>query len=259
MKMFSEERRKRIIDYLTQHNRATVKELAEILKVSTVTLRADLNYLESVGLLQRTHGGATLVEPKPEYPPMTSFSVREKTNQAEKRAIGKAAADMVNTGQCIILDASSTCLEMARNLVTQQKRLTILTNGIMTAMELRENPQFTVILIGGILRMGSVGLEGSLGTHILGEINVDAMFTSARGFVYHDGLTDFNVYEVELKKAMAASAQKIVALLDHSKLGRSSIASFAAPEDIDIIITDSGAAEEDLRKLRQMGIEVVIA
>ncbi|ALS25543.1 transcriptional regulator [Paenibacillus sp. 32O-W] len=259
MKMFSEERRKRILDYLIRHNRATVKELAEILNVSKVTLRADLNSMESEGLLQRTHGGATLIESRPELPPTTSFSVREKTNQAEKRAIGKIAADMVSTGQCIILDASSTCLEMARILVTQQKRLTILTNGIMTALELRENPQFTVILIGGILRLGSAGLEGSLGTHILKEINVDTMYTSANGFVYDDGLTDFNVYEVELKKSMASSAQKIVALLDHTKIGRSSIASFVAPQDIDIIITDSGAAEEDLVKLRQMGLEVVVA
>jgi len=259
MKMFSEERRKRILDYLSRHNRATVKELAEILNVSTVTLRADLNYLESEGLVQRTHGGATLIESKSEFQPMTSFSVREKTNQLEKQAIGKIAADMVSTGQCIILDASSTCLEMARTLVTQQKRLTILTNGVVTAMELRENPQFTVIMIGGILRLGSVAIEGTIGTHILNEINVDIMFTSARGFGYNDGLTDFNVYEVELKKSMVASANKLVALLDHTKLGRSSIASFASPQDIDTIVTDSGVAEEDLHKLQQLGIEVVVA
>jgi DeoR/GlpR family transcriptional regulator of sugar metabolism len=190
---------------------------------------------------------------------MTSFSVREKTNQLEKQAIGKIAADMVSTGQCIILDASSTCLEMARTLVTQQKRLTILTNGVVTAMELRENPQFTVIMIGGILRLGSVAIEGTIGTHILNEINVDIMFTSARGFGYNDGLTDFNVYEVELKKSMVASANKLVALLDHTKLGRSSIASFASPQDIDTIVTDSGVAEEDLHKLQQLGIEVVVA
>jgi DeoR/GlpR family transcriptional regulator of sugar metabolism len=259
MKMFSEERRKRILDYLIRHNRATVKELAELLNVSKVTLRADLNFMESEGLLQRTHGGATLIESRPELQPTTSFSVREKTNQTEKRAIGKIAADMVSTGQCIILDASSTCLEMARILVKQQKRLTILTNGIMTALELRENPQFTVILIGGILRLGSAGLEGNLGSHILKEIHVDTMYTSANGFVYDDGLTDFNVYEVELKKSMASSAQRIVALLDHTKIGHSSIASFVAPQDIDLIITDSGVAEEDLVKLRQMGLEVVVA
>jgi len=85
------------------------------------------------------------------------------------------------------------------------------------------------------------------------------MYTSANGFVYDDGLTDFNVYEVELKKSMASSAQRIVALLDHTKIGHSSIASFVAPQDIDLIITDSGVAEEDLVKLRQMGLEVVVA
>lgn len=258
MKMFIEERRQHIMEYLMKHQRATVKELAEILNVSEATLRSDLNEMETAGLLQRTHGGATLPDsPRPD--PITSFSEREKINREEKVAIGKYASELVHTGQCILLDASSTALEMARILKKRQIRLTVLTNGIYTAMELQENPGFTVILVGGVLRMGTVALEGSLGNAILKQIHVDTMFTSASGFTFEDGLTDFNVYEVELKRSMVTSSSRVIALLDHTKIGKSSIASFATPNQVDMIITDSQISPDAYEQLRKLNINVIIA
>lgn len=255
-RMFATERRNKILDYLNKQQRATVKELSEILNVTEATLRTDLNTLEQERLVQRTHGGAILQDyARSEY----SFSVREKKNREEKMAIGNKAAELVEDGQSILLDASSTALEMARSLKKRQIRITVITNGIYTAMELRENPEITVILIGGVLRVGSIALEGTLGSNILNQINVDTMFTSASGFTYEDGLTDFNVYEVELKKAMVASSSRVVALLDHSKLGKSSLASFASTRQIETLITDNKTLGGTIDRLKQMKINVIIA
>ncbi len=254
-KMFKTERRDKIIEHIKKQQRATVKELSEILDVSEATLRSDLQWMEEEGLLQRTHGGAVLqVEAQTE----TSFVVREKKNQEEKMAIAAKAAEMVENGQCILLDASSTALELARCLKKKPIRLIVVTSGIYAALELRENPGITVILIGGVLRLGSFALEGTLGTHILNQINVDTMFASARGFSVEDGLTDFNVYEVELKKEMAKASKKLVALLDYSKLGKSSISSFAQTTEIETIITDSKAPKEIVHRLTDMKVNVVM-
>ncbi|MFS8580380.1 MAG: DeoR/GlpR family DNA-binding transcription regulator [Novibacillus thermophilus] len=254
-KVFSLERKQRVLEYLNQHQRATVKELSQLFNVTEATLRSDLTALEKEGHIKRIHGGAVLADNvSSEY----SFLVREKKNRQEKIAIGKTAADMVETGQCILLDGSTTCLEMARSLRKRKIRLTVITNGLMAAMELRENPEITVIVTGGILRIGSISLEGTLSRHIFNEINVDTAFLSARGFTFEDGLTDFNMYEVELKKLMVDSSPHVVALLDHSKMEKSSIASFAKTEQVTTLITDRKTPESVIRKFRDKGINVIV-
>jgi len=255
-KMFKTERRDKIIEYLKKQQRATVKELSEILSVSEATLRSDLQWMEEDGLLQRTHGGAVL---QAEAQTETSFAARAKKNPEEKLAIALKALDLVENGQCILLDASSTALELAKCLKKKTIRLTVVTSGIHAALELRENPGITVILIGGVLRLGSFALEGTLGTHLLSQINVDTMFASARGFTVQDGLTDFNVYEVELKKEMVRASKKLVALLDFSKLGKSSISSFAQTAEIDTIVTDAKADPEIISRLTDLNIQVIKA
>ncbi|SFA41351.1 MULTISPECIES: DeoR/GlpR family DNA-binding transcription regulator [Parageobacillus] len=253
-KMFVTERRNKILEYLSIKKRATVKELSEKLSVSEATLRSDLNDMEKEGLLVRTHGGAVLHDYiKPEL----NFSTREKQNHSEKVIIGQLAEKLIEGDQCILLDASSTVLELAKILKHKPMRLTVLTNGIYTALELRDNPEITVIMLGGIVRMGSSSIEGTLGANILNNINVDIMFTSAHGFTFENGLMDFNIYEVELKKAMVESSNRVVALLDHSKFGKNSIATFCDIEKIDTIITDRPPTEEFIKELKQKNIHLV--
>ncbi|MCQ6264558.1 DeoR/GlpR family DNA-binding transcription regulator [Fictibacillus sp. WQ 8-8] len=252
--MFVPERRKAILDRLNESQRVSIKELAQEIQVSEATLRTDLTRMEEEGLLKRTHGGAVLAESNDNE---TSFSIREKKNKTEKSVIAKEAAALIENGQCIMLDASSTALELARVLKEKQIRLTVVTSGINTALELNEHPDITVILLGGIVKRGSHSLEGTLGVNILSQINIDLLFTSANGFSIKSGLTDFSVYEVELKKAMVKASKKVVALLDHSKFHKNSIASFAALDDLDIIITDSSEAESDKSALEQHGVELI--
>jgi DeoR/GlpR family transcriptional regulator of sugar metabolism len=251
--MLAPERRNRIMQILNEHKQLLVKDVSIELNVSEGTLRNDLKILEEDGLLERTHGGAVL--PKPTTSENT-FHSRSLANQAEKRMIGKAAVKFVQNGQCIILDASSTSLELAKHLI-QYDYLTVVTNGLATAQELTRNPHINVIVIGGVLRPGSSSLEGLLGKGLLGQIHADVLFTSAHGFTTAAGLADFSIYEAELKKLMVANVNKVVALLDHSKLNRRSIATFAEANQVDTIITDQGADMDFLKSLK--GIEVVIA
>lgn len=256
-KLFAPERRMLIKEKLNKHKRIIIKELSREIKVSEATLRADLARMEEEGLLVRTHGGAILADIAVESE--TSFKTRERKNKSEKSAIAKKASELIQNGQCIILDASSTALELARILKNMQIRLTIVTNSINTAIELNEHPTITVILIGGILKPNSFALEGSLGVDLLKKINIDVMFTSANGFSIESGLTDFSVYEVELKKEMIKASERVIALFDHTKINKNSIASFATVEQIDMIITDVDLEQYYLKRLAEWNIKVIKA
>ncbi|SMQ63739.1 transcriptional regulator, DeoR family [Bacillus sp. OV166] len=253
--MFAPERRKLIMEKLHEQQRVTVKELSEEINVSEATLRTDLSKMEEDGLLKRTHGGAILIDI---IESENNFYNRERKNKDEKSAIARKAVELISNGQCIMLDASSTALELARNLKDMQIRLTVVTSGINTALELNDHPDITVILLGGIVKRGSYSLEGSLGINILNQINIDMMFTSANGFSHELGLSDFSVYEVQLKKAMVNASNKVVALLDHTKIDKNSIASFASIDQISTIITDCSLSDSYIRKLEEHNIEVII-
>lgn len=253
-KLFATERRELILEILREKKRITVKDLAKDVNVSEATLRSDLNALEEEGALTRTHGGAVLNE---EIPAKKSFHEREKKNRDSKVIIAKKAIELITHKECILLDASTTALELARLLRESSKKITVVTNGISAALELKENPGINVILIGGMARMGSMALEGLLGTSILNRINIDTMFTSASGFTMEEGLTDFNVYEVELKKEMVKKANQVVALLDSSKVGTSSIATFATCQEIDTLVIDQAIEDKLLEELNSININVL--
>lgn len=253
-KLFANERRQLILNILEKKKRVTVKDLARDVNVSEATLRTDLNVLEEEGLLTRTHGGAVLNE---DFPSKKSFSEREKKNRDSKMIIAQKAIELIKQKDCVLLDASTTALELAKLLRGSNLNITVVTNGLSSALELKENPAINVILLGGMARMGSMALEGLLGTSILNKINIDTIFTSASGFSIEEGLTDFNVYEVELKKVMVEKANKVIAMLDYSKLGTSSIATFASCEEIDMIISDKVVDDQFHKELLKHNIDVL--
>lgn len=253
-KMFAEERRNIILDKLQTEKRLTVKELASLLNVSEATLRTDLNIMEKKGLLTRTHGGAVLNET---ISSNNNYTERAMRNIDSKVLIAKKATDLIHYKNSILLDASTTSLEVAKEIKKTDLKLTIVTSGLSTAIELKENPNLNVIILGGIARMGSMALEGLIGSTILDKINIDILFTSASGFTMEDGLTDFNVYEVELKKKMVEKAEQVVALIDHTKIGMSSIASFATLEQIDTLITDKKLPNQWIEQLDSYNVDII--
>lgn len=187
-----------------------------------------------------------------------NFRYREQIYQKEKDAITNLALKYICNGQSIMLDASTTCLALAQKL-SKFHRLTVVTNGIFTLLALKEMPNITVIITGGIATKGSGSIEGLLGEELLHHLNVDIAFFSGQGFHLEYGLTDFNLYEVELKKHMAKRAKKIIGLFDSSKLDQYSTGSFLKAEDISLLITDSKADFEIIEKYRANNIDVEIA
>ncbi|WP_353626412.1 DeoR/GlpR family DNA-binding transcription regulator [Bacillus sp. JCM 19041] len=137
-KMFVAERRDSIMEALRESKRITVKELSDRLNVSEATLRVDLTQLEKLGKLERTHGGAILIDDLPVVNEVeTSFSYRKNQNKEEKTLLAEEASKLLADGDCILLDASSTALELAKILNERSLKLTVVTSGVYTALELR--------------------------------------------------------------------------------------------------------------------------
>lgn len=260
--MLAVERQKLILRIITDRGQVTTAELSKQLSVSPATIRNDLNKLNREKLINKTHGGATAlslseIKPSSVVTPQNSYSfkTRESKNAAEKEAISKEALSMIRNDQCILLDGSSTALTLARKL-SRFEKLLVITNGIYTMLTLKDMPNINVVMIGGIVTKNSGSVEGLLGAEILDHIHIDIGFVSSRGFSLEEGCTDFNIYEVELKRAMLSKCSKKVILLDSSKFEHVSTSSFMAVKDIDMLITDENISDQNLKKYVSYGLNV---
>jgi DeoR/GlpR family transcriptional regulator of sugar metabolism len=250
--LFAQERYQQIIQILEEQRRATVAQLSGVLSVSEPTVRKDLARLEGQGVVVRTRGGAVL---STRHPMELAFDVRERLQRNEKRNIGEAARRLVQDGDCIALDASTTALYLARGL-KDRRELTVVTNGIRVAMELASNPGITVLLTGGTLRWESLSVVGTWGGGVLEQIHIQKAFVGAKGFAMAEGLTDVNGDEAQLKRAITDRAKSVVALVDFSKWGQVALATFCATEHVGTIITDVLAPKDMVEEVRCRGIEV---
>lgn len=247
------ERRKDILAVLEQEGQLSVLDLSARFEVSEVTIRQDLQALSQQGLLLRTRGRAVATSAMPEF----SFDVRQQQYAAQKVRIGQAAARLVNAGDTIILDASTTAQALIPYLKNLSE-LTVITNGLKAAISLLDAPQIQVILPGGNLRRESISLIGRMQDDLLAGVNVQLGFFGARGVTVEEGLTDVNLTEVTMKAVMAARCRRVVGLVDSRKWGNVAAATFATLDQIDTIITDSEAPAELVLAFRQRGIEVIL-
>ncbi len=253
--MLANQRHEYILKKLEKDGSVLTNDLIQELKVSPATVRNDLTHLETKQLLKKTYGGAILFEQKPfNY---TNFHFREQVNMDLKNAIVDRALKYVHHDQAIALDASTTCLALAQRL-SSYRRLTVVTNGIYTLQALKEMPNVTVIVVGGIVTKGSGSIEGVLAEEMLSHINIDVAFFSGHGFNLHSGITDFNFYEVELKKLMLKRSERVIGLIDSTKLGQNSTGTFAKKEQVDILITDNKNNQHLIEQYREGGVEIEV-
>ncbi|NUM44241.1 MAG: DeoR/GlpR transcriptional regulator [Anaerolineales bacterium] len=248
----TENRRDQILTYLSQHDRGYVADLSQLLNVSEVTVRKDLDFLEAQGLLTRIHGGA-LASGRGRLE--RHFGAREQQNLDEKRRIAQAAAALIQSGQRIFLDASTTALQVAR-LIKDRKDLIVVTNGLYTALELVFCEGITTMVLGGTVRPRSSSLVGNLNTDLLRRLRVDLGIFGAYSVTAQDGLMETDLDEATLKQSVVKVSNKVVGIADSSKFGITSFSVFALPEEIDLLITDPKAPPEMVESLRAQDVQV---
>ena len=248
--MINLERRKQILDLLAEVGSMKTTELSDRLNVTGATIRTDLRDLAREGAIVRFHGGVKLPEEKHEEF-SENYMVRSITHVDEKTAIGRAAAELVGSGDTIFMDASSTTFHMIPHLKYRDD-VTVVTNGIHTAMELQHHNNFkSIILIGGMLRPHSGAIEGVVSREMVNRLSGE--------FSESIGLSGNNFFELELKRMCAERCKHIVALVDSTKIGADSASSFIPIERIDYLITDSKIKQEDVDRFHSHGINVIIA
>jgi DeoR/GlpR family transcriptional regulator of sugar metabolism len=243
-----------ILEHLRSHGATAIGELAAALGGSQSTVRRDLERLMKRGYLERTHGGAVLV------PPATATferepSITEQLRHTQKAAIGAAAAALLNSGDSVIFEASTTVLEAARAASRRGISLTTITNSLDISLVCSAVPSWRVIMPGGTLRPGSRSLVGDLADSFFKNIHADVCFIGA-GAITGTILTDTSFEISALKRAMIQSSRRTILLADSSKFTTPAFCTFGDLSMIDEIVTDDEADSEVLAALRSLQAKV---
>lgn len=255
----AEERKQAILERLDREKRVYVSGLSQDFDVSEVTIRKDLQELEENGELRRVHGGATTLG---SGKTSVESTLDELTllNVDEKRAIAKAAYQLIRDGDALLLDASSTTRELACLLRDGKfNELTVITPALLVAEELASCENIQVIQIGGVIRRSLLTAMGPMATAALKELHADKAFIGVNGIDPQVGLTTRNLLECEIKRCMIEATTQAFVLSDASKMGEIALGVIAPLNQVDYVITDSKAPDSIVRRIRESGVDVIIA
>lgn len=231
-----------------------VTELAEAFSVSEVTVRSDLTVLAKQGLVARIRGGVRALQ---QGQSEVGFDLRLRLEVEGKRAIARAAAAMVDEGEAVAIDASTTGYYLALEL-RAKRELVVVTNGLLVATALADAPGITVLVTGGLLRLSAMSLVGDLGADVLRSTRINKGFLGARGLSLERGLMDLNPDEVRIKQEMADACEQVFGILDGTKWHRSALLAFVATEDLAGIVTDASAPSDEVNSWRAAGVDVIV-
>jgi DeoR family transcriptional regulator of aga operon len=252
----AEFRRAQLLRAVTERGFLRVTDAALELGVSGVTVRADLAALEAEGRVQRVHGGAMPSVVAGE----SSFESNISQEAAAKRAIGRAAAGIVASGNSVLLDVGSTALAVAHALVDRRDLTDVLvvTNGLTIALALEAAmPRFTVVVTGGTLRPLQHSLVSPFAATLLDELTTDIAFIGCNGVDVERGVTNVNLPEAEVKRRMVAAAKRAIVIADGSKLGAASLGLIAPISQFDSLITSGSGAVVDALEAAGLSCTVV--
>jgi DeoR family fructose operon transcriptional repressor len=255
--MYAEERQQAIARLVTQRGRMSVNQLAREYDVTTETVRRDLSTLERMGLVRRVHGG--VVPPSSLSLIEAGLRERDQVNTDRKERIARAALDQLPPpGGTILLDAGTTTSRLA-SLLPPDHSLTVVTHGVPIAARLAGQLQIDLRLLPGRVRRTTQAAVGADTVDVLSHLRVDVTFLGTNGVTAEHGLTTPDPDEAAVKRALIASGRRVVALADASKFDVETAVRFAAPGEIDVLVTDSDVSSADRRALTKAGIEVVVA
>lgn len=248
--MLAVARHQYILEQLQQNGSVKVTDLSELLGVTPKTVREDLEKLEESGLLRRTHGGAVAIPDSDSILPL--LQIPNTKFPREKEAIAAHALRYIQPEDVIALDAGSTTLEIARLLPNEP--MTVVTNDLMIMRELVGKERIQLVVPGGY-RHNNV-LIGNDSIDWVNRLNVQKVFMSAAGIHEKYGLSVFTGELIKLKKAFIAGAKEVIAVADHSKFDRATLLTFAALQEVDVIITDARLDDETVRRYERSSVRI---
>jgi len=247
-KILPSERRQQILRLLATSGSVSVNELSEITGASLATIHRDLEQLSATGRLVRVHGGATSPD---DDPPATS---ERRRNLSQKREIARVAAQSVEPGHVVFLEASSTVARLTEFL--PKSKIIVVTNDPEIALDLAQNSSNEVIVLGGTLRSQTRSIVGQMTVALLRDIRVDIAFIGVSA-ISESGLTSVNLIEAETKRAILRSASRAIGLATQDKLGRSSLTPIGSLDELAMLVTDAPKTDTRVRSLIDAGLEVV--
>lgn len=254
----AEVRQARIRAYVNEHEFVRVSDISDRFDISEVTARADLTALAEQGYVRRVHGGAV---PRKLHQVERPFDLAEAGLVAARAHLGDEAATRVRSGDAVLVDVGTTTTALARALVarTDLAEVSVFTNGLTIALELEAAfPRITVVVTGGTLRPMQHSLVNPLGEHLLHGINATTVFIGCNGVDSVGGITNINLPEAEIKQKMVAAARTRIVLAEGRKVGVVELARVCALDQVDELITDDHADEDELAKIREIGVEVTV-
>jgi DeoR family transcriptional regulator of aga operon len=258
-RLLAVERRMALAELVRRDPIVTVENLARRFNVSAQTVRRDFQFLEERGILTRTYGGAvTRADDVLHLSLEREFRAREQEQAAQKQAIARLAVELVEPGSTVMLDGSTTVLQLARTLPLDIE-LTAIVNALPVAHELIRQRNVSLTMIGGTMREASFSFTGPISEATLRRLFADTAFISARGLALQRGLTEANPLEAALKEIMIVNSTRVVAMMDSTKLGRTALTLLAPLNSIDILITDEGTDDAILEAVRANEVDVRIA
>lgn len=243
-----------IADFVLSTGTARIEDLSEMFGVSSMTIHRDLDALDQKGILRKTRGVATAVatslfEASPEY--------RIRQADLEKKAVAKAAFDLIEPGQAIMLDDSTTGIHLA-HMLPQKIPLTVITNFHRIAEILIEHSGIQTILIGGQYDRASEAFMGALTIDALKTLRADIVVMSSpavtNGVCFHQ-----HHGAVLIKRAMVQAASKKVLYLDHTKFSMTALHAATQITDYDTVIVDSKTPVDEIDQIRQLDVELIVA
>jgi DeoR/GlpR family transcriptional regulator of sugar metabolism len=254
----AETRQDNILDWLDRVGTASYQQLADHLKVSTMTVRRAVDDLASRGLAIKTLGGVQRAD-APSYLIETAVQGRMGSQRMEKQAIAQAAIQLTSHSQTLFIDGSTTCLEFAKLIARRMRGLTIVTNSALTAMELGRTRNNTVIGIGGEFDPNSSCFVGANAEDMASRLYVDHAFMSTKAFRPAEGTFESAVSNFRVKQILARQSKRVTLLIDHSKFGERALARVLGPDDFHCVVTDEATQPEYIIELERRGVATIVA
>lgn len=251
--MLNLERQEEILEILNKNKSATVEELAQELFVSGATIRRDLRTMEAKGLLKRSHGGAISFRSSAEE---SAFAIREQENVLAKKIIAGLAINLVENGNSIFMDSSSTTGYIIP-LLNNRKYLTVTTIGLRNALLLSQTNNVKIYIAGGQIQNHSNSITGSDTIDYISRIHADLAIISCAGLDVNAGFTDADIEQSKLKKQMKNNSKKLVMLCDSTKFGKTFMCGDLSFNDVDYLITDKMPDKEYLKAIENSNCKLI--